>query len=87
MTAPTRERMSSLIDGLRVLQHRLGGGPDAVFQALEKAAVPAGVAGDAGGVAELGDGQQQHVVVAVHPDAVHLLEVAALLALVPELAA
>jgi hypothetical protein len=46
--------------------------------------VAPGVAGDAGFVAELGDGEQHHVVVAVHADVVHLLEVAGLLALVPQ---
>src|SRR6185369_15607677 len=87
MTAPTRERMSSLIDLRGVFQHGVHGAPNAVLQLLEKAAVPAGVAGDAGLVPELGDGQQHDVVVAVHADGMDLLEMAALLALVPELVA
>ena len=42
--------------------------------------MPAGVAGDARLVAQLGDGEQHHVVVAVDADLVHLLHVAGFLA-------
>jgi hypothetical protein len=68
----------------RVLEHRFHRLPLAIVVALEETAVSPGVAGDAGFVAQLGDAEQQHVVVAVHADVVHLLHVAGLLALVPQ---
>ena len=75
------------VDAFRVFQDRIDRGPCTVLQHAKKAAVPTGVAGDAGLMAQLGDLEQHHVVVAVHADFVHLLHMAGLFALVPKLVA
>ncbi|KAI1692516.1 hypothetical protein Ddc_23553 [Ditylenchus destructor] len=82
-----RLRASGWGNAGRILEDRLHRRPLAVLQLLEEAAVAAGVAGDAGLMAVLGDAQQHHIVVAVQPDAVDLLRVAGLLTLVPQLLA
>src|SRR5574337_212852 len=77
-------RYRSFVDVLRVFQNRIDDLPLAIGKvALEEAAMTPRMAGDASLLLHL---QQNHVVVAVHADFHHLLHVARLLALVPQLA-
>src|SRR5687768_7828583 len=81
------EFMRSGVDGLGIFQDRLHGLPASIPVKLEETAVAARVARDGRVVAELRHLEQHDVVVAVQPDLVHLLHVAGLLALEPQLAA
>src|SRR5450755_61902 len=75
------------VDAFGIFQDWLDRLPGAVLVALEETRVAAGVAGDrrlARGLAGLLDLQQHDVVVAVEAQLPHLLDVAALLALLPE---
>src|ERR1039458_1588200 len=69
---------------LGILDHRVGDDPLSVRIFLEKAVVPAGVAGDA---TDLLDAKQYDVLVAIHAEFAHLLHMAGFLALVPQFAA
>ena len=79
--------MGLFVDEFGIFQDRINGLPGAIFEHAEEAAVAPGVAGNPRLMSQLGDIEQQHIVVAIHADFVHLLDVAGLLALVPQLAA
>src|ERR1022692_4140045 len=101
MTAASRARVSlpdawrsaitaSSVDLARIFQDRIDRFPGAVSVALEKARMAPRVTGDLGlarCAARLLDLEQDDVVVAVEPQLVDLLHVAAFLALAPEAAA
>nr|CUV57439.1 protein of unknown function [Ralstonia solanacearum] len=91
-TSPRRRRVSLMVvaglagvDVVRILEHGFDGMPIAVlrgaFEFLEEARVATSMAGDA---ADLRDAEQDHVFVAVEANLVHLLDVAGLLAFVPQ---
>src|SRR5574344_125429 len=71
----------ALINIRWIFKHRIGGLPLAVLQAQVKAALTAGVAGNA---ADLLDQQYQRIAVAVETDVVQLLHMAGLFTLAPQ---